>query len=145
MTILLLILLQTTVSFVCGTICSSEFACQVVGDNVIDVVTDTTEEETCQVTCQNTGLCVFYSWFDLTSSLPNTCILFSSCDVKDVTCSGCYSAPPFCSTTSSTSPVTPTKPCMIKLFFIRLDPSSFKFQSPYSLVQVGTPVDPQRS
>ena len=107
----LFVFLSYAVHYVCSTTCSSEFACKIVGDNVIDVVTNIPVEDTCQVTCQNTEECVFYTWYDLTTSQPNICILFSTCQVKDVTCSGCYTGPPFCqnnNTTSSTSTITST-------------------------------------
>jgi len=94
--------------------CSAPVGCHVMGDNIVDVTPGITEELVCQAMCKEAEPCVYYTWYDETNVLAHTCILFSSCDVMDESCEGCFSGPPDCSdvphptASSSTATVTST-------------------------------------
>ena len=88
--------------------CSEGVGCKVVGDNVLEVITGVTEELDCQSLCAESEVCVYYTWYDSTGLLANTCMLFSSCDVMDETCTGCFSGPPSCSDIKPTPSTTTT-------------------------------------
>ena len=76
--------------------CSREEAC-VADDNFLDAIPGVLEEGQCQDLCAGTPSCMFYTWHDATSFPSYTCILLTSCDVTDNSCSGCFSGPPACS------------------------------------------------
>eukprot|EP00092_Neocalanus_flemingeri_P020654 GFUD01022379.1.p1 GENE.GFUD01022379.1~~GFUD01022379.1.p1 ORF type:complete len:495 (+),score=82.82 GFUD01022379.1:9-1493(+) len=89
-------------------LCSQEFACNIVGDNIIDIVQSVSSEEECQVSCKNTENCKIYTWFNEDAEVwKSTCFLFMYCDDTDITCTGCFSGPPTCSS-STTPPTTST-------------------------------------
>jgi hypothetical protein len=87
--------------------CSSEVACSGDEDNILDAIPGVEEEAECQDLCAGMTSCRFYTWYDSTSFPRYTCILLTSCDVTDNSCSGCFSGPPACSEQISTTP-TPT-------------------------------------
>ena len=86
--------------------CSEGVGCKVVGDNVLEVITGVTEELDCQALCAESEVCVYYTWYDSTGLLANTCMLFSNCDIMDETCTGCFSGPPSCSNNNPTTSAT---------------------------------------
>ena len=77
--------------------CSLEGACYGDEDNILDIIPAVQVEGECQDMCSETPSCMFYTWHDATSFPSYTCILLTSCDVTDSSCSGCYSGPPACS------------------------------------------------
>ena len=74
-------------------VCGQHEECQV-ENNLITTITTSTELE-CKETCQNTEGCEYYTWYDDSTSLKNSCFLLTFCG-DTVECEGCSSGPPKC-------------------------------------------------
>ena len=93
-------------------VCSSEYACNIVDDNIIDIIAPVYDEEECQSICKDDDICNLYTWFGDGNDLwKSTCMLFQSCHDTDQLCSDCHTGPAICSdATTTTTPFSTTSP-----------------------------------
>ena len=77
----------------------------------------TYQEDLCRQECYETAGCHYYTWYGQTDFLAFTCLLLSSCDQTDTSCTSCHSGPPQCSqalpASSTSSPVSELQGLMI--------------------------------
>jgi len=91
--------------------CSKKMACDSVDDNLLEVVTGIDTEVECQMKCADTPTCTNYTWYAADNIYSQDCFLFSSCNQVDDTCPHCFTGPPVCpETNTTTSPVCSTPP-----------------------------------
>ena len=89
--------------------CSSEFACVISGDNLIEVVVHVPTEMECLIECASVPDCHVYSWYDQTAVVfANDCFLFSSCDEVDQDKAGSHSGPVDCDISTTATEETST-------------------------------------
>ena len=112
-------------------LCSRVEECLAYGDNELELVPNIAEvrivtvrlkpsilsvqEIICRDLCAANSDCAFYTWYDGTLALGNFCVLLSSCEERDSSCSSCHTAPVPCShqmestsTAASTTTTTTT-------------------------------------
>ena len=93
-------------------VCSSDYACNIVGDNIIDIIAPVDNEVECQTKCKDGNSCKMYTWFgdgDDNQLWKSTCMLFQKCKAtaQDHTCSDCHTGAPSCVDSGAITSTTP--------------------------------------
>ena len=86
-------------------LCSKVEECEVSSGAEVGLLTNVRVERDCRDRCSNTTDCSFYTWYDGSQTLlGHTCLLLSSCDRRNNSCSSCHTAPVPCSRQMSPTP-----------------------------------------
>ena len=95
---------ENTISGKASCSCSQSGECDRNGNNMLDIKYHIKNEARCQELCSEITNCNFYTWFSSISDIfTHECFLFSDCGTLDTSCTGCFTGPRSCQSTTPSS------------------------------------------